>query len=229
MSHLDARPAEGALARLAEIGADDARHRRLLRVGFAAALWFHLGLLVVPLPQDNVAEAEEEVPEIVHLVPIPRFEPPEPTMAPIKQPAAEVPVPEVFLAEPVREVEEVVESAIVLPPDVVFIEPAPPPPPPEPRGPLVVGGAIAQPARLVYVEPEYPRTALVARLEGMVILQVLLDRGGVVTSVTVLRPGSMGFTESAVAAVRQWRYEPAMLEGRPVEALMSVTVHFRLR
>jgi len=68
-----------------------------------------------------------------------------------------------------------------------------------------------------------------AALAGLVILQVLRGKDGGVREVTVLRTESLGMIESAVAALRQWRFEPALLNGRPVEALMTVTVTFALR
>lgn len=217
----------GTPSRLAELAEDEARHRRLIRLGLAVALSFHLALLLMPLPHRGVAVAEEEVAPVVHLVPLPRFSPPPPPESVrVRRPPHKVPVPDVLLPEPISEMEEF-DVPLVFEPGV--IPEVGPPPPPQPEGPLYVGGVIAQPERRVYVEPTYPRAALQARLTGMVILQVLLARDGGVREVTVLRPGSMGMTEAAVEAVRQWRWEPALLNGRPVEALMTVTVSFTLR
>ncbi|MEP0774947.1 MAG: energy transducer TonB [Acidobacteriota bacterium] len=137
-------------------------------------------------------------------------------------------MPEVLLPEPVTEGPEIDFPLLEEPGFIDDIAP-PPPPAPEPEGPLYVGGPIAQPARLAYVEPIYPPAALKARLPGVVILQVLLGRDGGVREVTVLRPAAMGMTESAVEAVRQWRWEPALFRGQPVEVLMTVTVTFTVR
>lgn len=221
--------ATGAPSRLVELAEEETRHRRLLRLGLVVAVSLHLGLLFLPLPQPNVAVAEREVTPVLHLVPIPRFSPPPPSSTVrVERPTRAIPVPEVRLPEPVGESHEVdlplVEEAGFID-DVV----PPPPPAPEPEGPLYVGGPIAQPARLAYVEPVYPPAALKARLPGVVILRVLLGRDGGVREVTVLRPATMGMTESAVEAVRQWRWEPALLHGRPVEVLMTVTVTFTVR
>lgn len=221
--------ATGALSRLAELAEEETRHRRLLRLGLVAAVSFHLGLLLLPLPQRDVAVAEREVAPVLHLVPIPPFSPPPPPdTVRVQRPRRAIPVPEVLLPEPVGESHEIAVPLVDEPGFIDDIAP-PPPPAPEPEGPLHVGGPIAQPARLAYVEPVYPPAALKARLPGVVILRVLLGRDGGVREVTVLRPATMGMTESAVEAVRQWRWEPALLDGRPVEVLMTVTVTFTVR
>lgn len=78
------------------------------------------------------------------------------------------------------------------------------------------------------MQPVDPPAALKARLPGLVILQLRLGKDGTAREVKVLRPGSLGMTESAEAAVRQWRWEPALFNGRPVEALMTITITFAL-
>lgn len=219
----------GTPPQLAELAENEAHHRRLLRVGLGVALTFHLGLLLIPLPQRGVVVAEKEMAPVLQLLPIPKFyPPPSPAATSVRPSAHPVPVPEVFLPEPVADGREI---QMPLAYEVDFIdEPAPPPPPEaDAEGRVYVGGRIAQPARLVYAEPVYPRSALLARRQGTVFLQVLLGKDGSIKEVTVLRPASTGMTEAAIEAVREWRYEPALLNGRPVEAWMSVTVNFTLR
>jgi TonB family protein len=78
--------------------------------------------------------------------------------------------------------------------------------------------------------PSYPELARVARIEGTVILQALVQADGTVAELCVQkcnRPG-MGFEEAAMEAVKKWRYEPAMLEGEPVEVYFTVRVDFKL-
>jgi protein TonB len=77
------------------------------------------------------------------------------------------------------------------------------------------------------VEPDYPLIARQARLQGLVILEAHVDSAGAVREVRVLR-GIPLLNEAAVAAVRQWRYKPLLLNGIPTEFLLSVTVHFGL-
>ena len=74
--------------------------------------------------------------------------------------------------------------------------------------------------------PEYPRLPRLRRIQGIVILEVTVDRRGGVSNVSVLRAAGEGFDEAAVEAVRQWRYEPTMVNGRPVSVILTETVRF---
>jgi TonB family protein len=77
------------------------------------------------------------------------------------------------------------------------------------------------------VEPTYPDAAVRAHLEGTVILEAIIDEEGTVQSVKVLRPVPL-LTQAAVAAVEQWHYSPVMLNGRPVLAILTVSVTFKI-
>ena len=80
------------------------------------------------------------------------------------------------------------------------------------------------------VRPVFPELARVARIEGRVVIQVLVSQDGAVTDLEVLecnRPG-LGFEESALLAVEQWRYLPAMKDGEPVAVYFTVRVDFEL-
>lgn len=101
---------------------------------------------------------------------------------------------------------------------------APPPPPKVVR----VGGSITAPKLVKRVQPEYPQLAAQARLTGLVIIEALVDTHGAVKSVKVLR-GAPLFDEPALAAVRQWRYQPLLLNGQPTEFIVVVTVMFNLK
>ena len=75
------------------------------------------------------------------------------------------------------------------------------------------------------VEPVYPPLAVRAHVHGVVILEAVVDRQGRVESVTVLR--SIPLLDAAViAAVRQWRYSPLLLNGQPERFVLTVTVSF---
>ena len=104
----------------------------------------------------------------------------------------------------------------------------PEPPVPLPvEEPVRVGGNVAPPRRTWNVQPEYPRMARLRRVQGMVILEVTVDRQGNVSNVEVLRPMD-GLDEAAVEAVRRWRYEPTIVNGRPVSVILTETVRFEL-
>jgi periplasmic protein TonB len=106
--------------------------------------------------------------------------------------------------------------------------PPPPPPPARPKKPVRVGGVMQPPTRLVHVNPIYPPLALAARKEGIVILEALIGEDGSIRAVKLLRPAPL-FEEAAIAAVRQWRFSPTLLNGEPVPLVMTVTVAFTLQ
>ena len=102
---------------------------------------------------------------------------------------------------------------------------APPPPAPAVDRPLRVGGDIRAPRKLHHVAPVYPAVAAQARISGVVILEATISPTGDVVNVTVLRSVPL-LDGAAVAAVRQWRYDPPRLNGQPVAVLLTVTVQF---
>ena len=105
--------------------------------------------------------------------------------------------------------------------------PAPPAPPP-PEEPVHVGGQIRTPERVAYVAPVYPPVAQAARLEGIVITEATISSSGSVVNARVLRSSPL-LDEAALAAVRQWRYTPTLLNGVPVPVIMTVTVQFTIK
>jgi len=97
-----------------------------------------------------------------------------------------------------------------------------------PEEPLIVVGDVRPPELTQRIEPSYPEPARIARIEGRVILQAVIDERGAVEDVRVLRSVPT-LDAAAVAAVRQWRYRPALLEGRPVRVYFTVVVTFKLQ
>jgi protein TonB len=93
---------------------------------------------------------------------------------------------------------------------------------------LKVGGAVRPPKKLVDVKPEYPEDARTAKIEGVVILGIVIGEDGSVLDTTVLR-SIPALDQAAVDAVSQWVFEPTLLNGEPVEIEMSVTVNFTLQ
>lgn len=94
--------------------------------------------------------------------------------------------------------------------------------------PVIITSDITAPELTHRVEPDYPEIAKRIRIEGRVILQIVVDERGAVSNVRVLQPIQM-LEESAIAAVKQWRYKPALRAGKPVKVYVTVTVNFTLR
>ncbi len=99
-------------------------------------------------------------------------------------------------------------------------------PPPAPV-PVRVGGMIRAPKLLNRVTPVYPELAIASRTSAIVILEATVGADGRVQDVKVLR-GQPLFDPAAVEAVRQWRYQPLLLNGIPVPFIVSVTLQFNL-
>ena len=94
--------------------------------------------------------------------------------------------------------------------------------------PVHVGGEIKEPKKLKHVNPEYPQAAKEARVQGVVILECLINRDGTVGEMKLQQSVPM-LDEAAKAAVGQWVYTPTLLNGVAVPVIMTVTVNFRLQ
>lgn len=107
------------------------------------------------------------------------------------------------------------------------VQPQPPAPQrPEPPQRLVM--THLEPAMLIYrVEPGYPPLARQIRRGGRVELRAVIATDGTIQSLQVVS-GDPIFIQSALAAVRQWRYRPTALNGRPVEIDTFITVTYNL-
>ena len=116
------------------------------------------------------------------------------------------------------------------PPDItgVGIPTATPPPPPEPTAPMRLHSGMKAPVKTTDAAPVYPMIARQAHLQGVVILEAVLDAQGRVESVRVLRSIPQ-LDRAAVDAVQQWRFTPALLNGQAVPVVMTVTVNFTLQ
>lgn len=95
------------------------------------------------------------------------------------------------------------------------------------RRPLRVGGNIRPPSKVLDVKPEYPQVALDADVSGVVILETTIGPDGVVREAKILRSIPL-LDQAAIAAVRQWRYTPTLVNGVAVPVVMVITVNFTL-
>jgi len=77
------------------------------------------------------------------------------------------------------------------------------------------------------VEPRYPPLAIQIHREGRVELHALISPTGTIESLEVIS-GDPFFIQSALAAVREWRYRPTILNGRPIEVDTHITVIYTL-
>lgn len=78
------------------------------------------------------------------------------------------------------------------------------------------------------VEPTYPEEARKKRIQGKVVLQVRVDKQGNVSEAR-LESGPAELADAAIAAVKQWSYEPMVFNGEIIEMQTRVTVEFALK
>jgi protein TonB len=106
-----------------------------------------------------------------------------------------------------------------------LVEAPPPPPPPVSHEPVRIGGQVSAPALVKRVEPVYPAIAQLAAIDGIVILDAIVDEHGRIQSVKVLR-GHPLLAKAAAEAVQQWEYEPLKLNGTPTAFELTVSLWF---
>ena len=91
-----------------------------------------------------------------------------------------------------------------------------------------VGGGVSAPQLIHRVDPEYSEEARKAKHQGTVELYVEVEPDGKAHKILVRRSLGLGLDEKAIEAVRQWKFKPALRDGKPVTVGALVTVHFRL-
>jgi TonB family protein len=134
-------------------------------------------------------------------------------------------------AAPALTINTATPSGVVLPARI-----APLPPPPAPAAPaqapapprqLNVAGAV-QAAKLTHqVVPAYPAVAKAARVQGVVHFRALIGADGAVKALTTLG-GPLPLAQAASEAVKQWHYQPTIVDGKPVEITTQIDVAFTL-
>jgi TonB family protein len=206
--------------------------RKTMRIAVAIAAVFHVVLLIVTFPAlTSVAAAPPDKPK-VYVVQQVRFKPPPPEQQRElpKPKAKKVPIPDPTPdePEPIRLPEEIDQDIDLPETDVVFDIPEGPPPA-EPTGPIQVGGDVKAPIKEYAPQPQYTEIARKARIQGVVIVQAIIDKQGNVTDVKVLKPLPMGLDKAAADAVAKWKFKPATLNGKPVDVYYNLTVNFTLQ
>ena len=100
--------------------------------------------------------------------------------------------------------------------------------PAAPAVPLPIGGDVKAARLISSVPPMYPSLARAQHIEGQVLVDALVDVNGRVSSMKVVS-GPVLLHQAAMDALRQWKYQAAMLDGKAVPMHLTVTVQFRLQ
>lgn len=202
-----------------------------MRIAVILALIFHVVLALIQLPEIVVAQQDDKKPR-VYVVQQVRFKPPPPKQQrEIPKPKSKkVPIPDPTPdePEPIRLPEEIEPDIDMPDTDIVFAIPEGPPAA-EPEGPIRVGGDVMPPEKLAAPPPQYTEIARKARIQGVVIVEAIIDKEGNVTNVKVLKGLPMGLDTAASDAVKKWKFKPATLNGKPVAVIYNLTVNFRLQ
>ena len=91
-----------------------------------------------------------------------------------------------------------------------------------------VGGGISAPTAISAPDPDYTEEARRAKKQGTCVLWLIVDSAGRPRDIRVIRGLGFGLDEKALQAVKQWKFQPALKDGRPVDVQISVQVEFHL-
>lgn len=102
-------------------------------------------------------------------------------------------------------------------------------PPPRVATPqkLRISSGVADGNKIAGTDPVYPQMAKIAHVQGDVVLQALISKGGTIENLRAIS-GHPILIQAAMDAVRQWRYKPWVLNGEPVEVETTITVKFHM-
>jgi protein TonB len=194
----------------------------------ACSLLLLIGAFRMDLRPDATFEIVETVPEVVQIEEVVQTEhiakPPPPPRPPVP---IEVPNDEV-LEDDVLDIDAEIDFD-----EPVDVPPPPPPAPeedPEPEIFVIVEqmpemkGGLEQ----LYDDLRYPELAQKAGMEGMSVIQIIIDEQGMPSSPTVLRSAGDILDNAAIDALLKQRFEPGRQRGKPVMVRMSFPITFRL-
>ena len=216
---------------------EDREAKTRTRVAVAVAILLHVAMAIVTLPQLATEPLRVGPQRDVYLVQQVRFKPPPPTakqqVPKQERKAKKIPIPDPTPDEP----EPIVVEQVDLPEAdlsdldaVVFgAESIPSVPGGMGRWPMKVGGGVLPPQKIYTPQPVYTEDARLARIQGVVILEAIIDEEGAVQQVKVLKGLPEGLSESAVKTAKEWTFKPATLDGKPVPVYFNLTVRFSLQ
>ena len=100
-------------------------------------------------------------------------------------------------------------------------------PKPKPTGPTRISSGVVSGLKVSGSTPTYPAIARAAHVGGSVVLHAIISKTGSIESLQVVS-GSPMLQDSAMEAVKTWKYKPYLLNGEPTEVDTTITVNFNL-
>jgi periplasmic protein TonB len=227
---------------------DTLRLRRLFVGSIVGAVTVTASLAFVILSSKGAAASEEEDdgPIEVQLATQAEPEPPPPPPPPPAEKKVSAPKPRVAspMAVPLDKPEEKDPTPTQLEPEheeeeqkpvaavATATAVAPPPPPPKPkvvaRKPIRLTEDMPKPVQTLMKTPEYPSSAKLAGIEGVVIVKYVVGEDGSVRDAKVLK-GPPELSEACLTAVRTWRFQPMVVDGSPISFVKIARFPFRIR
>lgn len=92
-----------------------------------------------------------------------------------------------------------------------------------------VGGNVTMPSVIYKVDPEYTDDAHDAKIQGTVVLSVVVGAEGLAHDVSIVKSLNPGLDRNAAVVIQQWRFAPATLKGEPVAVRATIEVNFKLQ
>ena len=202
----------------------------------ARRLAWVLAVLVMSLSVRSSAQAPEEMQLLKQIDQNPRIVTPYLDLAKIYYAQRRYPEVEAMLRRGLVQLQQ--EATLAGPPPFDTLRNGVVPGPTPPRvgaglgaqqaGPVRVGGNVKAPTKIQDAKPVYPADALAAGVSGLVIIEATIATDGLVKDAKVIRSVPM-LDQAALDSVRQWRYTPTLMNGAPMEVIMTVTVNFSTR
>jgi len=98
--------------------------------------------------------------------------------------------------------------------------------PQDQSGVYKVGGGVSVPRVLSRADPEYTPEASAAKIEGTVVLSVIVGTDGLAHDINVIKGIGSGLDEKAVQAIQKWHFAPGTKDGEPVQVKAQIEVNF---
>lgn len=89
-------------------------------------------------------------------------------------------------------------------------------------------GDVTPPSIIKRVEPRFPAAARYFGVEGKLVVEVVIDPDGTIRAPRIIQPLAPTLSYTALSAIRQWRFNPGKLNGKPVPVIFNLTVNFKL-
>ncbi len=220
-----------------ELEEEDREAKMRVRIAIAAAVLLHVVLFIVTFPQMRGVALRSGPKRQVYVVQQIKFEPPPPQATQQKprekKKVKKIPIPDPTPDEP----EPIISEEVDLPETdltdldaVVFgSNSIPSVPGGSGRWPMKIGSGVLPPKKIYAPQPLYTEEARQARIQGVVILEAVIDEQGRVRNVKILKGLPEGLSESAVKTAAEWEFEPATLQGEPVPVYFNLTIRFSLQ